>query len=142
MGRLLNWFRDMKVAKTINFIFVILIAAVSIIGGMSYQTAKKNFESQITSSAHDNIKILDNLINQMIEAKFNDVNNFARVIQGNMYQGDNQEELRKILSQYINLNKDVEQVYVAGNDKNLYKNQIYKWQQTTIQQNVLGIKMQ
>ena len=41
MGRLLNWFRDMKVAKTINFIFVILIAAVSIIGGMSYQTAKK-----------------------------------------------------------------------------------------------------
>ncbi|MEG7955656.1 hypothetical protein J0817_26040 [Bacillus mobilis] len=51
MGRLLNWFRDMKVAKKllISF-FVILIAAVSIIGGMSYQTAKKNFESQITSS--------------------------------------------------------------------------------------------
>ena len=53
----------------------------------------------------------------MIEAKFNDVNNFARVIQGNMYQGDNQDELRKTLSQYINLNIDVEQVYVAGNDK-------------------------
>ena len=44
-----------------------------------------------------------------------------------MYQGDNQDELRKMLSQYINLNKDIEQVYVAGNDKNLYKNQIYKW---------------
>ncbi|SMD39323.1 methyl-accepting chemotaxis protein [Bacillus sp. JKS001846] len=118
MGKLLNLFRDMKVAKKllISF-FVILIAAVSIIGGMSYQTAKKNFESQITSSANDNIKILDNLINQMIEAKFNDVNNFARVIQGNMYQGDNQDELRKTLSQYINLNIDVEQVYVAGNDK-------------------------
>ncbi|MGR9634150.1 hypothetical protein ACU82A_16485 [Bacillus cereus] len=55
----------------------------------------------------------------MIEAKFNDVNNFARVIQGNMYQGDNQDELRKMLSQYINLNKDVEQVYVAGNDKKI-----------------------
>ncbi|MGR5997309.1 hypothetical protein ACT7DF_15800 [Bacillus cereus] len=142
MGKLLNLFRDMKVAKKllISF-FVILIAAVSIIGGMSYQTAKKNFESQIKSSANDNIKILDNLINQMIDAKFNDVNNFARVIQGNMYQGDNQDELRKMLSQYINLNKDIEQVYVAGNDKNLYKNQIYKWQQTMIQQSVLGIKM-
>lgn len=118
MGKLLNLFRDMKVAKKllISF-FVILIAAVSIIGGMSYQTAKKNFESQIKSSANDNIKILDNLINQMIDAKFNDVNNFARVIQGNMYQGDNQDELRKMLSQYINLNKDIEQVYVAGNDK-------------------------
>ncbi|MGH0427901.1 HAMP domain-containing methyl-accepting chemotaxis protein [Bacillus hominis] len=118
MRKLVSWFRDMKVAKKllISF-FVILIAAVSIIGGMSYQTAKKNFESQIMSSAQDNIKILDNLINQMIEAKFNDVNNFARVIHSDMYQGDNQDELRKTLSQYISLNKDVEQVYVAGNDK-------------------------
>ncbi|OJE45555.1 chemotaxis protein [Bacillus proteolyticus] len=118
MRKLVSWFRDMKVAKKllISF-FVILIAAVSIIGGMSYQTAKKNFESQIMSSAQDNIKILDNLINQMIEAKFNDVNNFARVIHTDMYQGDKQDELRKTLSQYISLNKGVEQVYVAGNDK-------------------------
>ncbi|NWK70212.1 methyl-accepting chemotaxis protein [Bacillus paramycoides] len=118
MSKLLSWFRDMKVAKKLlTSFFVILIAAVSIIGGMSYQTAKKNFESQIMSSAQDNIKILDNLINQMIEAKFNDVNNFARLIHSDMYQGDNQGEIRKMLSQYINLNKDVEQVYVAGNDK-------------------------
>ncbi|EJR56018.1 hypothetical protein IIM_01110 [Bacillus cereus VD107] len=118
MSKLLSWFRDMKVAKKLlTSFFVILIAAVSIIGGMSYQTAKKNFESQIMSSANDNIKILDNLINQMIEAKFNDVNNFARLIHSDMYQGDNQGELRKMLSQYINLNKDIEQVYVAGNDK-------------------------
>ncbi|MFL0401348.1 methyl-accepting chemotaxis protein [Bacillus nitratireducens] len=118
MRKLVSWFRDMKVAKKllISF-FVILIAAVSIIGGMSYQTAKKNFETQIMNSAQDNIRILDNLINQMIDAKFNDVNNFARVIHSDMYQGDNQDELRKILSQYISLNKDVEQVYVAGNDK-------------------------
>ncbi|MEW9180239.1 methyl-accepting chemotaxis protein [Bacillus mycoides] len=118
MRKLVSWFRDMKVAKKllISF-FVILIAAVSVIGGMSYQTAKKNFESQIMSSAQDNIKILDNLINQMIEAKFHDVNNFARVIHSDMYQGDNQDEIRKMLSQYINLNKDIEQVYVAGSDK-------------------------
>ncbi|MEV5110648.1 methyl-accepting chemotaxis protein [Bacillus sp. LBA3-1-1.1] len=118
MRKLVSWFRDMKVAKKllISF-FIILIAAVSIIGGMSYQTAKKNFETQIMNSAQDNIRILDNLINQMIDAQFNDVNNFARVIHSDMYQGDNQDELRKILSQYISLNKDVEQVYVAGNDK-------------------------
>ncbi|MGG3446186.1 methyl-accepting chemotaxis protein [Bacillus nitratireducens] len=118
MRKLVSWFRDMKVAKKllISF-FVILIAAVSIIGGMSYQTAKKNFETHIMNSAQDNIRILDNLINQMIDAQFNDVNNFARVIHSDMYQGDNQDELRKILSQYISLNKDVEQVYVAGNDK-------------------------
>ena len=37
----------------------------------------------------------------MIDAKFNDVNNFARVIQGNMYQGDNQDELRKMFPNEI-----------------------------------------
>ena len=109
---------------------------------MSYQTAKKNFESQITSSANDNIKILDNLINQMIEAKFNDVNNFARVIQGNMYQGDNQDELRKTLSQYINLNIDVEQVYVAGNDKKFVQEPNIQMAADYDQQHDLGIKMQ
>ena len=118
MSKLLQWFRNMKVAKKllISF-FIILIAAVSVIGGLSYQTAKKNFESQIMSSANDNIKILDNLINQTIEAKFNDVNNFARMIKSDLYQGENQDELKKLLSQYTNLNPDIEQVYVAGNDK-------------------------
>ncbi|MGE7883608.1 methyl-accepting chemotaxis protein [Bacillus sp. NPDC094077] len=108
----------MKVVnKLLISFFVILIAAVSIIGGMSYQTAKKNFESQIMRSAHDNVKILDHLITQMIETKFNDLDNLARVIHGDMYQGDTQDALRKILSLYSNFNKDVERVYVAGNNK-------------------------
>ncbi|KOS28790.1 hypothetical protein ADK18_09800 [Bacillus anthracis] len=78
MGRLLNSFRDMKVAKKliISF-FLILTTPGPIIGGMSYQTAKKNFEQQITSKANENIKILNNLINQIIEEKFNDAKNFA-----------------------------------------------------------------
>ncbi|KFM95581.1 HAMP domain-containing protein [Bacillus clarus] len=118
MSKVLHFVGNMKVVKKllISF-FVILIAAVSIIGGMSYQTAKKNFESQIMSSAQDNIKILDHLITQMIEEKFNDLNNLARVIHGDMYQGDNQDELRKVLSRYSKSNKDVERVYVAGNNK-------------------------
>ncbi|MBE5106106.1 methyl-accepting chemotaxis protein [Bacillus thuringiensis] len=118
MSRVLHFLGNMKVVNRllISF-FVILIAAASIIGGMSYQTAKKNFESQIMRSAHDNVKILDHLITQMIETKFNDLDNLARVIHGNIYQGDNQDELRKVLSLYSNFNKDVERVYVAGNNK-------------------------
>lgn len=42
MSKLLRWFRDIKVAKKLLISFlIILIAAVSIIGGMSYQTAKR-----------------------------------------------------------------------------------------------------
>ncbi|MFJ8415593.1 methyl-accepting chemotaxis protein [Bacillus paramycoides] len=108
----------MKVVnKLLILFFMILIVAVSTIGGMSYQTAKKDFESQILSSAHDNIKILDHLITQMLEGKFNDLNNLARLIHGDMYQGDNQDALRAVLSQYSSSHEDVERVYVAGNNK-------------------------
>ena len=118
MSKIVKRFQNMKVAKKllISF-FIILIAAISSIGGMSYQTAKKNFESQIMNSANDNIKILDNLINQTIGAKFNDVTHLAKVIDSSLYQGENQGELKKIFSQYINLHPEIEQVYIGGNDK-------------------------
>ncbi|WP_205415215.1 hypothetical protein, partial [Serratia marcescens] len=69
--------------KLLLSFWVILISAVSVIGTLSYQTAKKNFDSQITSSVSENIKVLDSLINQMIDAKYNDVTHFSKVIQRN-----------------------------------------------------------
>ncbi|MDH2887127.1 methyl-accepting chemotaxis protein [Bacillus cytotoxicus] len=118
MNQFIRWFQNMKVAKKIMIsFFIILIVAISIIGGISYQTAKKNFESQIMNSANENIQILDNLINQVIEEKFNDVNNFARIMKSDLYAGENHDELKKMLSQYILLNPEVEEIYIAGNDK-------------------------
>ncbi|MGE7883610.1 methyl-accepting chemotaxis protein [Bacillus sp. NPDC094077] len=108
----------MKVVnKLLVSFFLILIVAVSTIGGMTYQTTKKNLEEQIMGNAYDNIEVLDHLITQMVEAKFNDLNNLARLIDGDMYQGENQDALRKVLSQYIITHEDVERVYVAGNNK-------------------------
>ncbi|PFM64651.1 chemotaxis protein [Bacillus cereus] len=118
MSKVLHIFRIMKVVnKLLISFFLILIVAVSTIGGMSYQTTKKNFEAQIMGNAYDNIEVLDHLITQMVEAKFNDLNNLARMIDSNMYQGENQDELRKVLSQYSSSHEDVERVYVAGNNK-------------------------
>ncbi|NWK68955.1 methyl-accepting chemotaxis protein [Bacillus paramycoides] len=118
MSKVIHIFRNMKVVnKLLISFFMILIVAVSTIGGMSYQTARKDFESQILSSAHDNINILDHLITQMLEEKFNDLNNLARLIHGDMYQGDNQDALRAVLSQYSSSHEDVERVYAAGNNK-------------------------
>ncbi|EMA6343147.1 methyl-accepting chemotaxis protein [Bacillus cytotoxicus] len=118
MNQFIRWFQNMKVAKKIMIsFFIILIAAISIIGGMSYQTAKKNFESQIMNGANENIRILDNLINQVIEKKFNDVNSFARITKSDFYTGENHDELKKMLSQYVVLNPEVEKIYIAGADK-------------------------
>ncbi|MEH6892642.1 methyl-accepting chemotaxis protein, partial [Bacillus sp. JJ864] len=99
--------------KLLLSFFVILISAVSVIGTMSYQTAKKNFDNQITGSASENIKVLDSLINQMIDAKYNDVTHFSKVIQRNMHETDNGESIRKVFTEYVSLHPEAVQLYVG-----------------------------
>ena len=54
--------------KKINhFIFIILTIPGIIIGGVSYQTAKTNFEHQMTDKAKENISVLNTVISQNIE---------------------------------------------------------------------------
>ncbi|MDC2866812.1 methyl-accepting chemotaxis protein, partial [Bacillus sp. BP-3] len=114
MSKLFRPFHNMNVGKKLFLsFFVILISAVSVIGTMSYQNAKKNFDSQITSSASENIKVLDSLINQMIDAKYNDATHFSKAIQRNMHETENGESVRKMVSQYVSLHPEVIQLYVG-----------------------------
>ncbi|MFD0771405.1 methyl-accepting chemotaxis protein, partial [Bacillus sp. CGMCC 1.60114] len=114
MSKLFKPFQNMNVGKKLLLsFFVILISTVSIIGSMSYESAKKNFENQIMGSASDNVKILDNLINQIIDAESHDATQFSKVIQRNMYETDNGESIRKMFAQYVSLNPEIIQLYVG-----------------------------
>ncbi|HDX9580756.1 TPA: cache domain-containing protein, partial [Bacillus pseudomycoides] len=114
MSKLFKIFQNMNVGKKLLLsFFVILISAVSVIGTISYQNAKKNFDSQITSSVSENIKVLDSLINQMIDAKYNDVTHFSKVIQRNMYETENGESIRKMFAQYASLHPEIIYTYVG-----------------------------
>ncbi|ENQ3079810.1 methyl-accepting chemotaxis protein [Bacillus cereus] len=114
MSKLFKPFHNMNVGKKLLLsFFIILISAVSVIGAMSYQNAKKNFDSQITSSASENIKVLDSLINQIIDAKYNDVTHFSKVIQRNMHETDNGESIRKMFAEYVSLHPETVQLYVG-----------------------------
>ncbi|MGG2092499.1 methyl-accepting chemotaxis protein [Bacillus sp. S13(2024)] len=125
MSKLFQPFQNMNVGKKLLLsFFVILISTVSIIGTMSYQSAKKNFENQIMSSANDNIKILDNVINDMIDARYNDVTQFSKIIQRNMYETENGENIRKLFAQYVNLHPEVMQIYV-GTDNGVFIEEPY-----------------
>nr|WP_020063376.1 methyl-accepting chemotaxis protein [Bacillus sp. 123MFChir2] len=114
MSKVLIPFHNMNVGKKLLLSFlVILISAVSVIGTMSYQNAKENFDSQITSSASENIKVLDSLINQIIDAKYNDVTHFSKVIQRNIHETENGESIRKVFSDYVSLHPETVQLYVG-----------------------------
>ncbi|HDX9580760.1 TPA: methyl-accepting chemotaxis protein, partial [Bacillus pseudomycoides] len=114
MSKLLKLFRNVNVGKKLLLsFFVILISAVSVIGTISYQNTKKNFDSQITNSASENLKVLDSLINQTIDAKYNDVTHFSKVIQRNMYETENGESIRKVFAEYVSLHPEIVQLYVG-----------------------------
>lgn len=117
VSRIWEVFKNMNVTKKLLFsFFIILLATVSTIGSMSYKTAKQNFEEQIMLSAQENIKVLDNLINEIIEEKFNEIEYFAKTINRESYQEGNVEKLRESLSQYVQLSPEVKQIYVGAND--------------------------
>ncbi|MDC2867935.1 methyl-accepting chemotaxis protein, partial [Bacillus sp. BP-3] len=114
MSKVSKIFQNMNVGKKLLLsFFVILISTVSVIGTLSYQTAKKNFDSQITSSASENIEVLDSLINQMLDAKYNDVTHFSKVIQRNMHETDNGESIRKMFAEYASLHPEIIYTYVG-----------------------------
>ncbi|HDX9577199.1 TPA: cache domain-containing protein, partial [Bacillus pseudomycoides] len=114
MSKVFKMFRNINVGKKLLLSFwVILISAVSVIGTLSYQTAKKNFDSQITSSVSENIKVLDSLINQMIDEKYHDVTHFSKVIQRNMHETENGESIRKMFAEYASLHPEIIYTYVG-----------------------------
>ncbi|CAM4174153.1 chemotaxis protein [Bacillus manliponensis] len=117
MSRMWGVFKNMNVAKKLLLsFFIILLATVSTIGSMSYETARENFDKQITRSAHENIKVLDNLINEMISEKFTEIEYFAKKVNQDSYQEGNVDALRGMLSQYAQLRPEIEQIYIGAND--------------------------
>ena len=99
--------------KINHFIFLILTIPGLIIGGVSYQTAKTNFEQQITGKAKENISILNTVISQNIEEKFVDAAYFADILTEDTYPNGQEEIVRTKLAQYIKLHPEVEGIYIG-----------------------------
>ncbi|MBJ7984891.1 methyl-accepting chemotaxis protein [Bacillus cereus] len=114
MQNIFNWVKSMSIKKKliISF-FIILTIPGLIIGGVSYQTAKTNFEQQITGKAKENISVLNTVISQNIEEKFVDATYFADILTEDTYPNGQEELVRTKLAQYIKLHPEVEGIYIG-----------------------------
>ncbi|MDM5237582.1 methyl-accepting chemotaxis protein [Bacillus cereus] len=114
MQKIFNGVKGMSInKKLIISFFIILTVPGFIIGSVSYQTAKTNFEQQITDKAKENISVLNTVISQNIEEKFVDAAYFADILTEDTYPYGQEELVRKKLSQYINLHPEVEGIYIG-----------------------------
>ncbi|WP_411372975.1 cache domain-containing protein [Bacillus anthracis] len=114
MQKIFNWVKCMSIKKKliISFFLILTIPGL-IIGGVSYQTAKTNFEQQITGKAKENISILNTVISQNIEEKFVDAAYFADILTEDTYPNGQEEIVRTKLAQYIKLHPEVEGIYIG-----------------------------
>ncbi|MEK4710386.1 methyl-accepting chemotaxis protein [Bacillus sp. FSL R10-2780] len=114
MQNIFNWVKSMSIKKKliISF-FIILTIPGLIIGSVSYQTAKTNFEQQITGKTKENISVLNTVISQNIEEKFVDATYFADILTEDTYPNGQEELVRTKLAQYIKLHPEVEGIYIG-----------------------------
>ncbi|ANS46183.1 chemotaxis protein [Bacillus thuringiensis] len=114
MQKIFNWVKCMSInKKLIISFFIILTIPGIIIGGVSYQTAKTNFEHQMTDKAKENISVLNTVISQNIEEKFVDATYFAYILTEDTYPNGQEEIVRTKLAQYIKLHPEVEGIYIG-----------------------------
>lgn len=100
----------------VSFLLILIVPGV-IIGGVSYQTAKTNFEQQIIVKANENIDVLDSVITQNLDAKSVDVAYFADILTEDAYKDGNVENVKAKFAQYIKIHPEVEGLYIGTQDE-------------------------
>lgn len=115
--------RSMK-SKLILYFAIILLVPSLTIGWFSFNTAKQKVDQQMKGSASLSVDLLNQAMNQVLEAKLKDVDVFSKEFQLGAIgpkQGDENAEIRARLDTYQQSHPEIEIAYVAT-DKGVYMN--------------------
>lgn len=115
MFKFLNKVLSLKV-KLIIFFSVILIIPITIIGFLAYSTAKDSIEKETLNGFEEKIKIVNMVINNLLESKSKDIEYLSSGITKDMYQKDNISDLRKRMAEYNSNHSEVQSVFIGTED--------------------------
>ncbi|WP_369901992.1 methyl-accepting chemotaxis protein [Bacillus manliponensis] len=114
----MKFLSKISITKKLIISFLIILTVPSfVIGGMSYTTAKENFEKQTMLSMSASTTVLNGIIDQQLGAKATDVDYFASIFSASSYAAENVEATRMKLAEYISIHPEVEGIYIGGADK-------------------------
>ncbi|WHX50707.1 methyl-accepting chemotaxis protein [Paenibacillus woosongensis] len=78
---------------------------------MATQSARNGIQEQITQSATESIKLVDSMINDLVQPKLHDADIFAKKLQGNLLGEDVFAGTRSSFEQYAELHPETSRIY-------------------------------
>jgi len=117
----------LKFRLIISFILILIIPSL-VIGYTAYNAAKVKIDAAMTNTADENVKLLDNTINEYFDAKIQSVDFFSNQINANMIQGEESPLLREELKKFKQLNPNALLAFVGtSNDGYMFADPYKKY---------------
>ncbi|TSI11036.1 methyl-accepting chemotaxis protein [Lysinibacillus sp. BW-2-10] len=112
MSKIFRKFSNLKTKLIITFSAVLIIPAI-VIGILAYSAAKNAVEHEILKGFSQTINVLNSSIDNLIQPKMNDVENYSNSITSNLYQGEESVELTDDFNRYIELHPEAKMIYIG-----------------------------
>lgn len=96
----------------IAFAFILLVPSL-FIGYFSYQTARSNVERQLGEAANESVRLLNHTINQMLQAKKQEVEFLAGYIQAGTIKDGNAPAIRAMMARFQETQPMLERTYIG-----------------------------
>ncbi|OAS17884.1 methyl-accepting chemotaxis protein [Paenibacillus oryzisoli] len=117
--KLKSWFTSNNVhsvkSKLVLYFSIILLLPSLFVGWTSFKTAKTKIDHQMEQSASASIILLNQTINQMIEARMKDVDILAQELNaGELGTNQGNQKLKGVLDRFKAAHPEIENVYVGN----------------------------
>lgn len=106
-------------AKLIASFSLILIIPVLALGLLSYQSAKDRLEEQLLTTASENVRLVDELIDRTMEAQSRDLQFIVSDLTKADLVDQARDELHKKLQTFLKLHPDIGEAYVGDETGNM-----------------------
>jgi methyl-accepting chemotaxis protein len=102
-----------KTKLSVTFLLILLVPSL-VIGFIAYQSAQSGMKQQMTATAIGNVELLNQTINQTIQAKEREIDLLSQnIAAGSLVNGKENPSVTSLLSSYQQSNPDLEQAYIG-----------------------------
>jgi methyl-accepting chemotaxis protein len=118
---------SVKFRLILSFILILLVPSL-VIGDVSYEKAKVKVDEQLSGNAQDNVRLINELLTDMVQSKINDVDILSERILASQVQvqpGSNigvSPEVSQMLDQYQKRHPELELSYIGIEKGGVYIN--------------------
>ncbi|WP_018130546.1 methyl-accepting chemotaxis protein [Effusibacillus pohliae] len=113
----LNIKMNIKKRLIVSFAAILLIPG-TVIGWISFETAKSKVDQQMSQAANQSVQLVDQTINKFLEPEIRDVDFLSQRFKVDQFQGQDSPLVREVLDQFQALHPEIQTTYV-GTDTGL-----------------------